>query len=215
MLQQAWVEAVPILLAIGCPGLLGQSQCTWKYHVLHLSFCGNTFAPDVALHTLYQLQLLYAEVGRHNVACVERLQGVVVLSVVKIAEGKGAQNHLVAAACRALNHVGMVATPPVHGSRLAYTAFQNLVPSNQLLAVLVEVLLHCAGEPRLQFSLVFHALILDALLAVGTSLPRRAVHLVATNLHVFVWKELEDLLVDILDVPILFLCYISRTKLKV
>ena len=125
MLQQTGQEVVPLLLVARRPSLFGKCQGARKHHVLHLCLSGDSLAPDVSLHAFNQLQLLLRQIGGDDVARVEGFQGVVILVVVEVAEGGGAEDDLVAAVSRALYDVGMVATPPVDGCRLADTTLQE------------------------------------------------------------------------------------------
>ena len=154
MLQQTGQEIVPLLLVARRPSLFGKCQGARKHHVLHLCLSGDSLAPDVSLHAFNQLQLLLRQIGGHDVARVEGFQGVVVLRVVEVAKGGGAEDNFVATVGRALYHIGMVAAPPVDGCRLADTTLQDFVPADELLAILIEILLHGAGKPRLQLRLV-------------------------------------------------------------
>ena len=90
------------------------------------------------------------------------------------------------------------ASPPHDGRGLGKTAFDDLVPADHLLAVLVEEILHLMREPSLQLLFALQPLLAHPTLAVGTLLPVGLFHLVATDVHILIGEELEDLLIDIL-----------------
>ena len=108
----------------------------------------------------------------------------------------------VVALCRGMrNGVGLPCAPPHERGSLRESAFDDFVPSNHLPSVLVDVFLHVLDEPRLQFFLVFETVVFDALLAVGTLLPVVLLHLVATDVHIFIGEELEHFVPHVATEP--------------
>ena len=97
------------------------------------------------------------------------------------------------------------ATPRHHGSVLAQSAFQYLVPANDALAILLQHLLNAFDHVALQllFSRVLvvglQVLVGNAFLAGGASFPTGLGALVATNVEVFAGEQRYHFLKDVVE----------------
>ena len=96
-------------------------------------------------------------------------------------------------------------TPAHHRSVRRQTAFQRLVPSDDVTATALHILLHAINHIALQillrrvFAVTLDAQCLDTSLALRAALPTHLRALVATHMDIFRREEVDDLAQHILQ----------------
>ena len=155
---------------------------------------GYAFRPKCALNAKYETRV-GGSFG--NIVVVDVLQVGLIFIVVEIEAVVGHHYYLITLLGGNGRRIFSPTAPPRDGGGLGDAAFYTFVPTNHLLAVLGEELLHLIDKPRLQFVLVFKSERFDASLAVGALFPVFFSHLVAANVYIFIREKWNNLLVDV------------------
>ena len=159
-------EVVEILAVVG-PAHLGDGGQTRQQHVLQVRERGDILGPQVALHaedvgTLPGRKLVvgvqFVDLAHRDIAAdghrlLRRGLGLV---VVQVAMDIGRHDDVVAGLGR--RNAALRAAPRHDGRRGRNAAFENLVPADDLPAVLAEPLLHAAHRVALKLELVLQPL---------------------------------------------------------
>lgn len=91
------------------------------------------------------------------------------------------------------------ATPRHDGGALRDTAFEDLVPADQVTAVFVKPFLYAKHEVALQLVFILQTFVLDTFLTGGADFPAFCRTLVATHMDVLRGEKFDHLLENILQ----------------
>ena len=180
--RYALLECIEIAILLA-PSYFGYGKSARKCLIEQTLDGGYAFRPKCALNTEYETRVG----GMFGyIVGVDILQVGLVLIVVEIEAVVGHHYHLITLLGGNGRSIFSPTAPPRDGSGVGDAAFDTFVPTNHLLAVLGEEMLHLIDKPRLQLVFVFQAESLDARLAVGALFPILFSHLVAANVHIFI-----------------------------
>ena len=199
-----------ILAALGTPGIFGDGKSARVEHIFKVTALYDTFRPKIALQALkvfHNGRVVVFSAGGDDIffrfITVNDLQrqvgiesdGLLVRSIlteIEVVERAGGHNDIVV-------HPDSLDTPlgtlPGHyRSVIRKTAFQNLVPSDEFLAIGIDDLFHPADAVTLQLINIFQLLVRNPFLAERTHFPVGFFCFISANVHILGGEQIHHFL---------------------